>query len=222
MQIKDKYLVRGLWVAGLSLGILGSDACAEGKSLWQKISDFFSPGETIEGDGPMFDQLRDLDSEIGKVEGKYSRERRQVNKRFYQKQLDSLQVVRDSLVVEIKKQQAADSVAKAQNVLPKSGVAEVRSSASVGAKSSDAVATLPTSSEPLSSAATGAVGAAPATASVASVAPQSVACAHDTVYVRDTVYVHDTLYVMLANKPVAPQQNEATSGTQKKSVEKIK
>lgn len=223
MQNKEKKVLCGLLTAVMGLGLAGGDAYAEDRSLWQKISDFFSPMETVEGEGPLFDQLRDLDSEIGKTEGKYSRERRKGNKARYQKQLDSLQVVRDSLVAVIKKQQAADSVAKAQNAaLPKSS-ATVASSAEAKSLSNATVvsATVAGSEAPaVDGAAAGALVVNPTSATTVSEASQSVACAHDTVYVRDTVYVHDTLYVMLANKPEPQRSNDATGGTLKNSAVK--
>lgn len=237
MQNKEKKVLCGLLTAVMGLGLAGGDAYAEDRSLWQKISDFFSPMETVEGEGPLFDQLRDLDSEIGKTEGKYSRERRKGNKARYQKQLDSLQVVRDSLVAVIKKQQAADSVAKAQNAaLPKSSAtvassaAEVHSETAAVASSAEAKslsnatvvsATVAGSEAPaVDGAAAGALVVNPTSATTVSEASQSVACAHDTVYVRDTVYVHDTLYVMLANKPEPQRSNDATGGTLKNSAVK--
>lgn len=240
MQNKEKNVTCGLFATVLVLGLAGGDAYAEGKSLWQKISDFFSPMETVEGEGPLYDQLRSLDSEIGRTEGKYSRERRRGNKARFQRQLDSLQLIRDSLVVEIKKQQAADSVAKVQNAaLPKSpatvasGAVDVQGAvATVVEKPADAkplsgvtidsatvAASTPAASVAKGSAA-GALATDSASASATLGAKQNVACTHDTVYVRDTVYVHDTLYVMLANKPEPQRSKDATGGTLKNSAVK--
>lgn len=113
---------------------LAGTAFAE-KSMWQKFKDFFNPGESIDCEGAVCDQIHNLDEKISKVEGKYSRERRPVNKDRYKKELDSLNVVRDSLVAIVKEQQAADSLKAAA-----SSVAEVQSSSSAKAtSSSDAV-----------------------------------------------------------------------------------
>lgn len=155
------------------------------KSMWQKFKDFFNPGESIDCEGPVCDEIHQLDGKISKVEGKYSRERRPANKDRYKKELDSLNVIRDSLVVIVMEQQKADSL-KAL-------------SSSAGIKSSAAVASL----------------SAASSATIASSSAVVEACIHDTVYVRDTIVVHDTLYVVLANKPAetAPAQPVAPALT---------
>lgn len=108
---------------------LAGSAFAE-KSIWQKFKDFFNPGESIDCEGAVCDQIHSLDEKISKVEGKYSRERRPVNKDRYKKELDSLNVVRDSLVAIVKEPQAIESL-KAS-----SSIAEVKSSSSLKIESS--------------------------------------------------------------------------------------
>lgn len=77
--------------------LLSVSAHSDDRSIWQKFVDFFSPAPAVTCDGAVCDELRDLDSKIGKVEGRYSRERRPFQKEKLKKELDSLQVVRDSL-----------------------------------------------------------------------------------------------------------------------------
>ena len=158
--------------------LLSVSAHSDDRSLWQKFVDFFSPAPAVTCEGAVCDELRNLDSKIGKVEGKYSRERRPVHKERLKKELDSLQVVRDSLwtVVEAKQ----DSVKTTAPV----------DTAKTGDKASSKSAEI---------------------ASVETAPVKSEVCAHDTVFVHDTVVVHDTLYVMLANKPVAPAAEPASS-----------
>lgn len=162
------------------------------KSMWQKFKDFFNPGESIDCEGPVCDEIHQLDGKISKVEGKYSRERRPANKDRYKKELDSLNVIRDSLVVIVMEQQKADSL-KAL-------------SSSAGIKSSAAVASI-------SAASSATIASSSAAVAVSSAVVE--ACIHDTVYVRDTIVVHDTLYVVLANKPAetAPAQPVAPALT---------
>ncbi|MBR2211088.1 MAG: hypothetical protein IJ896_06435 [Fibrobacter sp.] len=76
---------------------------AEEKSLWQKFKDFFSPMPTVEGEGPEYDKLRDLNKRINTLEGKYSRERRPNNKANIKKELDALKAERDTLEEELRK-----------------------------------------------------------------------------------------------------------------------
>lgn len=86
----------------LALG-LASLSHAEEKSLWQKFKDFFSPMPTVEGEGPEYDKLRDLNKRINTLEGKYSRERRPNNKANIKKELDALKAERDALEEELRK-----------------------------------------------------------------------------------------------------------------------
>ncbi|MCF0221682.1 MAG: hypothetical protein HUK19_05255 [Fibrobacter sp.] len=163
--------------------LLSVSAYSDNRSIWQKVVDFFSPAPAVMCDGPVCEEVRNLDSRIGKVEGRYSRERRPVHKDRLKKELDSLHVVRDSLwaivgadiestkkgFANVEKVQVATGQQKVvQKEVDKPGVAKVDvAKAEVGK---------PESAQP-------------------------EACVHDTVYVRDTVVVHDTLYVVLTNKP---------------------
>jgi hypothetical protein len=76
---------------------------AEEKSLWQKFKDFFSPTPTVEGEGPEYDKLRDLNKRINTLEGKYSRERRPNNTANIKKELEALKAERDALEEELRK-----------------------------------------------------------------------------------------------------------------------
>ncbi len=86
----------------LALG-LATLSHAEEKSLWQKFKDFFSPLPTVEGEGPEYDKLRDLNKRINTLEGKYSRERRPNNKANIKKEIDALKAERDALEEELRK-----------------------------------------------------------------------------------------------------------------------
>ena len=79
-----------------------ANSLAEEKSMWQKFVDFFNPSPTLEGEGPLYDQLKELDSKITKTEGKYSRERRPGNKARLKKELEELREQRNKLVERIK------------------------------------------------------------------------------------------------------------------------
>ena len=153
--------------------VLVSAGYAEEKSTWQKFVEFFSPSSSVEGDGPLYDQVRELDRKINRVEGKYARERRPMTKDRYKKELVQLREEREALMKKIE--------AEEKNKGKSSAVAKSSSSVKAAVSSSSAVKS---------------------SSSVESVAA-AVACKPDTVYVRDTVVVHDTLYVMLAPKPEA-------------------
>lgn len=189
---------------GCALLVCSSSASAEGKSLWQSFVDFFSPTSEVEGDGPLYDELRELDRKINRVEGKYARERRPMQKDRYKKELKQLHEEREALLKKIEAGKMAGT--SSSSVVASSSSAKVASSSSVSSSSfsssSEEIsssATEPSSSSELvvSSAATDSV-LAPVVFANQSV---TVVCKPDTVYVRDTVVVHDTLYVMLAPKP---------------------
>lgn len=155
------------------LTLLVSVGYAEEKSMWTKFVEFFSPSSTVEGEGPLYDQVRELDRKINRVEGKYARERRPMTKDRYKKELVQLREEREALMKKIE--------AEEKNKGKSSAVAKSSSSVKAAVSSSSALKS---------------------SSSVESVAA-AVACKPDTVYVRDTVVVHDTLYVMLAPKPEA-------------------
>ena len=181
----------GAFVALFCLGCLNS-ANAEERTFLQRFANFFTPSGSIKGEGPIFDELKGVESQIDKIEVQYTRERRAGNKTRYRKQLDSLRNVRDSLITVIEKMS--------------SGSVAASSSSSVSSSAAKVAVSQPVSA------------AVPALSSAANVLPASssanVACVHDTVFVhdtlvvRDTVVIHDTLYVVLANKPEAPAPKE--------------
>ena len=153
-------LVRAVAV-GCALYIIVSPVHAEEKSMWNKFVEFFSPSSEVEGEGPLYDQLRELDRKINRVEGKYARERRPMNKDRYKKELAQLKADREELV---KKIEAEEKKA------PKSSSAEAKkSSAAVKSSSSSAVKAVSSSSMP-------------------ACRPDTV-FVRDTVVVRDTLYV---------------------------------
>ena len=96
---------------------------AEEKSLWQKFKDFFSPTPTVEGDGPEYDKLRELDKKINTLEGKYSRERRPNNKANIRKEIDKLKEEREALAKQLKKNPPQSSSAAASSATLSSAAA---------------------------------------------------------------------------------------------------
>ena len=168
-MFKSKFMMP-LWIA---VALVVSAGYAEEKSTWQKFVEFFSPSSSVEGEGPLYDQVRELDRKINRVEGKYARERRPMTKDRYKKELIQLREEREALMKKIEAEEK--NKGKYSSSVAQSSSAEAMSSSSVKvAASSSSVAVAATT-----------------------------ACNPDTVYVRDTVVVHDTLYVMLAPKPEA-------------------
>ena len=188
-----KTVLKHLAAAALLCAFCASQSAAEEeKSLWQKFIDWFKPAPTLEGEGPLYDELRELDAKIDRTEGKYSRERRPGNKTRLKKELDDLRTQRDNLVEKIREEEEAKKTGKPAAVAV--------SSASIESSATPA----PTSS---------------ATTADTSKATQADICAHDTVFVHDTVTVHDTLYVIVSGKPgeqnaPAAQQAPADSAAQ--------
>lgn len=184
-------------------------AWGEERSVWQRFVNFFTPSGSIQGEGPIFDELRGVESQIDKIEVQYSRERRPGNKTRYRKQLDSLRSVRDSLITVIEKM----PVSSGSVAVGASGVNTAQSSAALSSADVPASSSLPASSS-------SAIEIVPATetAAVPAVASAEAVCVHDTVFVhdtlvvRDTVVIRDTLYVVLANKPEAPAPKEKKKG----------
>ena len=160
-------------------------AAEEEKSLWQRFVNWFKPAPTLEGEGPLYDELRELDNQIDRTEGRYSRERRPGNKTRLKKELEDLRTKREKLVERIREEEKAK-------------------------KNQPAVAAPAT--VPASSAATPASSAAVAVADTSKPAVKA-ACTPDTVFVRDTVVIHDTLYVIVAGKPGEQQTPAAQSNT---------
>jgi len=164
----------------------------EKRGFFDSFANFFTPSGSVKGEGPVYDELRGVESQIDKIEVQYSRERRPGNKTRYRKQLDSLRNVRDSLITVIEKMPTSSAV------VATSSSAKIAQSSAAQSSSSVLLNTAGSSaSKPISSAVVSASSAA------------NVVCArdtifvHDTLVVRDTVVIHDTLYVVLANKPEA-------------------
>ena len=181
-------------------------AWGEDRSVWQRFVNFFTPSGSIQGDGPIFDELRGVETQIDKIEVQYTRERRPGNKTRYRKQLDSLRSVRDSLITVIEKLPVSGSVVSSSVTVQSVSSNGVQSSAALSSADVPASSSLPASSS-------SAIEIVPAT-ETAAVASAEGACVHDTVFVhdtlvvRDTVVIRDTLYVVLANKPEAPAPKE--------------
>ena len=150
---------------------------AEEQSTWDKFVNWFKPSPSIEGEGPLYDELKALEEKIDQTEARYSRERRPGNKARLKKEMEDLRKQRDELVKKIEAEEKAkkDADKKATNspVSSSSAIIESCSAATLASSASTK---------------------ADSTASVP-------ACKPDTVFVRDTVLVHDTLYVIVADKP---------------------
>jgi len=181
------------------------------RGFFDSFANFFTPSGSIQGEGPVFDELKGVESQIDKVEVQYSRERRPGNKTRYRKQLDSLRNVRDSLITVIEKM-SSGSVAVASSNSAKSAtssasLAKVPVAATVttsSATSSAEQVNVPTSSASVSASSVAAIPSTPANV----VCVHDTVLVHDTLVVRDTVVIHDTLYVVLANKPKAAAPKE--------------
>ena len=202
--------VCGAFAVLFCLGCL-NNVNAEERSMWQRFTNFFTPTGSVKGEGPIFDELRGVETQIDKIEVQYSRERRPGNKTRYRKQLDSLRNVRDSLITVIEKM-SSGSVAVASSNSAKSAtssasLAKVPVAATIttsSATSSAAQVNVPTSSASVSASSVAAIPSTPANV----VCVHDTVLVHDTLVVRDTVVIHDTLYVVLANKPKAAAPKE--------------
>ncbi len=180
----------GIFAVLFCLGCLNT-ASAEERSMWQRFANFFTPTGSLKGEGPVFDKLKNVETQIDKIEVQYTRERRPGNKTRYRKQLDSLRNVRDSLITVIETKLSSSSMA-------------LSSSAQLVKTQSNA-----------------AISSAMVSSSSVVVSSANVACSrdtvfvHDTLVVRDTVVIHDTLYVVLANKPepATPKENKNADKT---------
>ena len=177
--------IPGILFVALTLCATTTLHAEEEKSLWQKFVDWFKPAPTLEGEGPLYDELRELDNQIDRTEGRYSRERRPGNKTRLKKELEDLRTKREKLVERIREEEKAKKnqpAVAAPATVPASSAATPASSAAVADTSKPAVNVTET-------------------------------CAHDTVFVRDTVVIHDTLYVIVAGKPGEQQVPAAQSNT---------
>ncbi len=193
--------VCGAFVAVFCLGCL-THVNAEERSFLQRFANFFTPSGSVKGEGPVFDELRGVESQIDKIEVQYSRERRPGNKTRYRKQLDSLRNVRDSLITVIEKMPSSAVVASSSSVVPSSSSVLPKAVSSSAAQSSSSVVVPATVAVPASSSANAACS-------------RDTVFVHDTLVVRDTVVVHDTLYVVLANKPEAAPKTAPSKAKKK-------
>lgn len=173
------------------------------RGFFDSFVNFFTPSGSVQGEGPIFDELKGVETQIDKIEVQYSRERRPGNKTRYRKQLDSLRNVRDSLITVIEKMPSGVNVAQSSAAL--SSAAQSSSSVLLNTVGSSA-------SKPISSA------AVPASSAANVVCSRDTVFVHDTLVVRDTVVIHDTLYVVLANKPEATPK--ASPSKSKKKADK--
>lgn len=173
------------------------------RGFFDSFVNFFTPSGSVQGEGPIFDELKGVETQIDKIEVQYSRERRPGNKTRYRKQLDSLRNVRDSLITVIEKMPSGVNVAQSSAAL--SSVAPSSSSVLLNTAGSSA-------SKPISSA------AVPTSSAANVVCARDTVFVHDTLVVRDTVVIYDTLYVVLANKPEATPK--ASPSKSKKKADK--
>ncbi|WP_295099409.1 hypothetical protein [uncultured Fibrobacter sp.] len=85
----------------------------EEKSLWQRFVDWFKPAPSLEGEGPLYDELRELETQIDRIEGRYSRERRPGNKTRLKKEMEDLKTKREKLIDRIREEEKAKKNAPA-------------------------------------------------------------------------------------------------------------
>lgn len=88
-------------------------AAEEEKSLWQRFVDWFKPAPSLEGEGPLYDELRELETQIDRIEGRYSRERRPGNKTRLKKEMEDLKTKREKLIDKIREEEKAKKNAPA-------------------------------------------------------------------------------------------------------------
>jgi hypothetical protein len=137
-------------------------AAEEEKSLWQRFVDWFKPAPSLEGEGPLYDELRELETQIDRIEGRYSRERRPGNKTRLKKEMEDLKTKREKLIDKIREEEKAKKNAQG---------------------TTESSATTPTSSAIVADTSK---SAAKTTAAVCT--PDTV-FVRDTVIVHDTLYV---------------------------------
>ena len=108
-----KNVLKCLAAAIVLCAFCASQSAAEEKSLWQKFVDWFKPAPSLEGEGPLYDELRELENQIDRTEGRYSRERRPGNKTRIKKELEDLKIKRDKLIEKIREEEKAKKNAPA-------------------------------------------------------------------------------------------------------------
>lgn len=99
-----------------TIALCATTSFADDRSMWQKFKDFFSPSPTVVGEGPEYDELRELDKKIGTLEGKYSRERRANNKKYIREELDKLKLKREKLAKQIEEKEKVQKDVKSAAV----------------------------------------------------------------------------------------------------------
>jgi hypothetical protein len=172
------------------------------KSLWDTISDFFSPRVHAEKDDPLYQELADIDNEIQDVQWRYGRERRAVKKNRYKIRLQELHASRDSLAEVIEKYEAGKLSSAAQPVSSAYSSSAVSSSSLESSSSSEISSSSEVSSSSEASSSSeisnaSAVSQAPCPQRVDSVVVTTTITkfVRDTVVVHDTLVVHDTVYL---------------------------
>ena len=172
------------------------------KSLWDTISDFFSPRVHAEKDDPLYQELADIDNEIQDVQWRYGRERRAVKKNRYKIRLQELHASRDSLAEVIEKYEAGKLSSAAQPVSSAYSSSAVSSSSLESSSSSETSSSSEVSSSSEASSSSeisnaSAVSQAPCPQRVDSVVVTTTITkfVRDTVVVHDTLVVHDTVYL---------------------------
>ena len=117
-------LIPGTLFIALVLCATTSLHAEEEKSLWQRFVDWFKPAPSLEGEGPLYDELRELDNQIDRTEGRYSRERRPGNKTRLKKELEDLRTKREKLVEKILEEEKAKKNQPAVAAVPASSVSK--------------------------------------------------------------------------------------------------
>lgn len=116
---------------------------AEEQSTWDKFVNWFKPSPSIEGEGPLYDELKALEEKIDQTEARYSRERRPGNKARIKKEMEDLRKQREELVKKIeaeeKTKKTADKKATSSPASSSSAIIESSSAASVPACKPDTV-----------------------------------------------------------------------------------
>ena len=200
-----------LLISALALLVSASFAeeSSNSKGIWDTISDFFSPRAKAEKEGPLYQELANIDNEIQDLQWRYGRERRAVKKSRYKMRLQELRASRDSLQEVIDKYEAGKLSSVAQ-AFSSSAVQSASGSAVHPVSSSNALSSssAPSSSSAASSSSVesshsadrlnpSAVTVAPCPQRVDSVVVNTTITkfVRDTVIVHDTLIVHDTVYL---------------------------
>ena len=187
-----------MFISALALLATASFAAetSKKKSLWDTISDFFSPRVQAEKDDPLYQELADIDNEIQDVQWRYGRERRAVKKNRYKIRLQELHASRDSLADVIEKYEAGKLSSTAQSL---SSAASPVSSSSSSAQSSSSLERSSSADSTVISSSSAEIATAeevpcPQRMDSVVVTTTITKFVHDTVFVRDTLVVHDTVY----------------------------